>query len=144
MKHSSLQAIVHNVADSLGSGISLMTGFYDLSVYSDARNSPNGILKVDLLRAVVVEGDAGVNLLAALKRVPTALMEQCEKAGGSWDEYRRAEVIFHGNQSGPGFTIIVEDQTGKLTETDYLGFPAKRAKAIDVYGRLIPRPSRSG
>ena len=143
MKHSKLQAIVHNVADSLGSGISLMTGFYDLDVYADARNSPKQILKVDLLRGVVTEGDAEVNLLAALKRVPAALMELCERAGGSWDEYRRAEVIFDGNLSRLGFTIIVEDKMGKLTETDYLGSPAKRAKAIDVYGRLIPKPSRS-
>jgi hypothetical protein len=143
MKHAQLQAIVHNVADSLGSGISLMTGFYDLDVYSDARKSPDGALRVDLLRGVVTEGDAEVNLLAALNRVPAALAAQCEKCGGSWDEFKRAEVIFRGNPFEIGFTIIVEDHSGKYTETDYSGSPAQRVLAIDGYGRLISRPSRT-
>jgi hypothetical protein len=119
-----------------------MTGFYDLDVYADARNSDQGVLRVDLLRAVVLQGDAEVNLLAALKRVPAALAEQCERAGGSWDEYRRAEVVFRGRQPEIGFTIIVEDRAGKCSETDYLGVPAERAKMIDTYGRLVPKPSR--
>jgi hypothetical protein len=143
MKHTQLQAIVHNVADSLGSGISLMLGYYALDVYADARNSPTGIIRADLLRGVVTEGDADEAFLGALKLIPAALAEQCEKAGGSWNEYRRAEVLFHGRRPEPGFTIVVEDQKGKRTETDYVGWPARRPMLVDDNGRLFRKPSRS-
>jgi hypothetical protein len=143
MKHAQLQAIVHNVADSLGSGICLMIGYYAVDVYFDARNSPTGTIKVDLLRGVVVEGDAGEALLGALKQIPAALAEQCERAGGSWDEYRRAEVVFYGRRTEPGFTIVVEDQNGKCTETDYQGWPARRPMVFGDNGRLFRKPSRS-
>lgn len=142
MKHAQLQAIVHNVADSLGSGICLMIGYYAVDVYSDARNSPTGTIKVDLLRGVVMEGDAGEALLGALKHIPAALADQCEKAGGSWAEYRRAEVVFHGRRPEPGFTIVVEDQKGKRIETDYQGWPARRPMLVDDNGRLFRKPSR--
>ncbi|MCW1920417.1 hypothetical protein NX862_16770 [Rhodobacter sp. KR11] len=142
MKHAKLQAIVHNVADSLGSGISLMTGFYDLDVYRDAHNSPGKTLRLDLLGGVVMEGDARANLIAALQRVPEALAAQCTKAGVSWDDFHRAEVVYRVDTVGPGFTILVEDRAGKSTETDYMGSPAKREKALDAYGRVVPKPSR--
>ena len=142
MKHAKMQAIVHNVADSLGSGISLMTGYYDLDVYKDAHNSPGKTLRLDLLGGVVMEGEARDNLIAALQRVPEALAAQCAKAGISWDDFHRAEVVFRIGKVGPGFTILVEDRAGKLTETDYKGSPAKREKAMDVYGRVVSKPSR--
>lgn len=142
MKHAKLQAIVHNVADSLGSGISLMTGFYDLDVYTDAGNSPTKTLRLDLLGGVVMEGEARANLVAALQRVPGALLEQCKKAGVSREDFRRAEVVFRVDTVEPGFTILVEDRSGRLTETDYLGAPAKREKVLDAYGRVAPKPSR--
>ncbi len=142
MKHEKLQAIVHNVADSLGSGVSLMTGFYDLDVYTDARNSPKKALRLDLMAGVVTEGEARANLVAALQRVPGALAAQCAKAGFSWEDLRRAEVVFRVDTVKPGFTILVEDRSGKVTETDYLGSPAKREKVLDAYGRVAPKPSR--
>jgi hypothetical protein len=143
MKHAQLKAIAHNVADSLGGGICLMIGYFAVDVYSDARNSPTGTIRVDLLRGIVTEGDAEVTFLAALKRIPAALSEQCDKAGGSWDEYRRAEVIFHGRRAEPAFTVIVEDKFGKRTETDYQGSPARRSKVIGTKGEVRRKPSRS-
>ena len=47
MKHAERRAIVHNVADSLGSGIGLMIGHYEMDVYGDAQRSPEGAITVD-------------------------------------------------------------------------------------------------
>lgn len=54
MKHAELRSIVHNVADSLGSGIGLMIGHYEMDVYGDAERSRERAITVDFLHGVVI------------------------------------------------------------------------------------------
>ena len=49
MKFGVLQSIVHNAADSLGSGIGLIVGVYEMDIYGEAGRSPEGAIKVDFL-----------------------------------------------------------------------------------------------
>lgn len=52
------------------SGVSLMTGFYDLHVYEDALRSENGVLTVDLLNGKVIKGKPSSDLAAVLLCLP--------------------------------------------------------------------------
>ena len=49
MKFNELKSIGHNIADSLASGIGLLTGDYDFDVFGEAAGSPEGFILVDLL-----------------------------------------------------------------------------------------------
>jgi hypothetical protein len=51
MKHAELRSIVHNVADSLASGIGLMIGVYNSDTFGEAARSPSGLITVDFLLA---------------------------------------------------------------------------------------------
>lgn len=69
-EHGQLRSVAHSIADSLASGVSLMTGFYDLHVYEDALRSENGVLTVDLLNGKVIKGKPSSDLAAVLLCLP--------------------------------------------------------------------------
>jgi hypothetical protein len=56
MKIGTLRAIAHNVADSLGSGIGLLIGVYEMDVFGEAKKCPGGIIGIDFLAAKATQG----------------------------------------------------------------------------------------
>lgn len=83
MKHGELRAFVHNVADSLASGIGLLIGVYGTDVFGEARLSHDGSLTVDFLNGTIVEGGASKSLAAAVSLYREALAKLISDAGGS-------------------------------------------------------------
>jgi len=50
MKFDDLRSIGHNIAISVGGGVSFLAGEYGLDVFGDASRSPEGFLTVDFLK----------------------------------------------------------------------------------------------
>lgn len=142
MKHGQLRSVAHSIADSLASGISLMTGFYELRVYEDAMRSEDGILIIDLLNGKVIKGEASPDLAEAVLRIPAEFDRLCQAEGFSRSDCRHALAHFHTNQLTHGFTLAVEDNSGRATETDFQGTPARRVIEPDQLGRLRRRAIR--
>lgn len=144
MKHTELRSIVHNVADSLGSGIGLMIGHYEMDVYGDAQRSPERAITVDFLRGVVIEGEPSTSLVESVALYRTALADLCSKAGGSIADVPEAKARFWSDALNRHFTVIITDRDGRRSATDYAGIPGQRVKVLDHLGRLRPRPTVPG
>ncbi len=141
MKHAELRSIVHNVADSLASGIGLLIGVYEMDVFGEASRSPGGVLTVDFLHGSVVEGKASPSLVEAVSLYHAALAKLCSSAGGSVRELREAKVRYWSDYLRHRFAVIIEDGAGRRSTTEYAGIPGQRVKIIDELGRLRPKPS---
>ncbi len=136
MKHGKLRSIAHNLADSLAGYVGLITGVYDLDLYKDAARSPDGELVIDLLNNKIISGKPSPNHIEAVSRLRPEFNRLCETEKVSRSSFCNAIARFHANKVRYGFTIIVEDDNGKITETDYTGIPARRVFQLDSLGRL--------
>lgn len=141
MKHAELRAIVHNVADSLASGIGLLIGVYEMDVFGEAALSKEGALTIDLLAGRVTKGTASASLFRAVSLYRDALVRLCEQAGGSVTELREASVRYWSDSLDRRFAVTIEDANGRRSTTDYAGVPGKRPKVMDALGRLRPKRS---
>jgi len=141
MKHAELRSIVHNVADSLGSGIGLIIGHYEMDVYGDAERSHERAITVDFLHGVVIEGEPSTSLVESIALYKTAFADLCSKAGGSIANVVEAKARFWSDALNRHFTVTITDRDGHRSATDYAGIPDQRVKILDPLGRLRPRPS---
>jgi hypothetical protein len=141
MKHGELRSFVHNVADSLASGIGLLIGVYDTDVFGEARLSSSGALTVDFLNGTVVECEASKSLAGAVALYREALAKLISEAGSSISALKEAKVRFWSDHLDYHFAITIEDSMGRRSTTEYAGMPAKRVKTMDRLGRLRPKPS---
>jgi hypothetical protein len=58
VKFRQLESIAHNLADSLGSGVGLLVGIYELDIFGEARRSVEGYITVDFLKGTTSRGPA--------------------------------------------------------------------------------------
>ncbi|HWK14401.1 MAG TPA: hypothetical protein VNS02_08405 [Rhizobiaceae bacterium] len=112
-----------------------MTGFYGLSIYEDAMRSDGGILTVDLLNGRVIKGIPSSGLASAILRIPAEFDRLCRAKGLGRNDCKSALAHFYTSQTAQGFTLVVEDSLGKVTEADYEGIPARRVVELDHLGR---------
>lgn len=127
MKFGVLRSIVHNAADSLGSGIGLMIGVYDMDVYAEAGRSPDGALTVDFLTGKVIEGEASEGLKKAVELYRTAFDELCERHGVEPWAFKVATARFGTDRVlGPHFATHVEDREGRSATERFIGAPGRR------------------
>ena len=149
MKHDDLRSIAHNIADSLASGIGLLFGFYEMDVFGEAANSPEGHLTVDFLRGIAVDGRASSSLSKALPLYRDALPALCERHGIPASAFRELTAqYFVAGIYGRRFLVTVEDQVGRRSVDEYEGVPGRRIMGVDHLGRLRrkrgTRMSRAG
>jgi len=141
MKHGELRAFVHNVADSLASGIGLLIGVYEMDVFGEAHASSGGALTVDFLNGKIVEGEASESLVRAVALYRNALVKLVSDAGGSMAAFNEAKVRFWSDKLANRFAVTIEDSTGRRSTAEYAGTPGKRVLIMDQLGRLRPKPS---
>lgn len=141
MKHSELKAIVHNVADSLASGIGLMIGHYEMDVYGDAQRSTGGAITVDFLRGTIIEGEPSTSLTDSVALYRKAFISLCSRSGGSVNDFIEAKARFSSDALNRRFVVTVTGRDGRRSMTDYAGTPGQRVKILDGQGRLRPKPS---
>ncbi|WP_066656257.1 MULTISPECIES: hypothetical protein [unclassified Sphingomonas] len=141
MKHSELRAIVHNAADSLGSGIGLMIGHYEMDVYGDAQRSRGGAITVDFLLGEIVEGEPSASLVESVALYREAFVALCAKSGCSVTDFGEAKARFWSDSLHRRFAVMVTDRAGRCSSTEYVGVPGRRVRILDALGRLRPKPS---
>ena len=141
MKHRQLQAIAHNLADSIASGCSLLIGSYVLDVFGDAARSEGGAVRIDFLNGKVVEGEASLELSDTVARAPEALARLCSGCGASPAAFRELTARFWSDYSGKRFDVTVEDSAGRRSTNEYEGSPGRRILIMDPLGRRRPKPS---
>lgn len=142
MKHRQLQAIAHNLADSIASGCSLLIGAYGFDVFEDAARAEGGAISLDLLHGKVVEGEASVALNNTVSNAPKALAKLCGGCGASPGAFRKLTARFWSDHAGKRFAVTVEDAAGRCSTTEYEGSPGRRVVVTDPLGRRRPKPSR--
>ncbi|NPD15307.1 hypothetical protein HOY34_08860 [Xinfangfangia sp. D13-10-4-6] len=136
MRMSDVRSVAHSVADSIVGGMSFLTTFYDLNVYKDAAQSQDGVLTIDFLNGKVVQGTPSAYLSSAMPHIIEAFDRLSRAKGFGRSDWRTVMAEFHADPVMPGFTLIIEDSSGKVAKTDYEGVPARRALEIDPLGRV--------
>lgn len=135
MKLGVLRSIAHNIADSVGCGMGLMIGLHTFDIYGEAAVAPEGYIEVDFLTGDILLGQHSHNLAQAIKRYAEVLPALCERSGVKVENFKSLVVRFYGKGVWSGFTVLIEDQSGRSSVDDFWGSPARKLKALDRLGR---------
>ena len=136
MKHATLRAIGHNLADSIASGCSLLLGVYEFDIFHEIAIADKEPVTMDFLNGVVCEGEASHPLRDIAARARHALPDMCASHGATLEDFAELKAKFFLSRTSRRFTIILTDVGGKRTEMDYHGSPARRMRNIDPLGRV--------
>jgi hypothetical protein len=117
MKFDDLRSIAHNIADSFGSGASLLFN-YGFWPYEDAECSPDGVLEVDFLRAIVLSGQPSKELLDRLSHAPRLVADLCARHGQSADAFACFRTRYVKTGVERRYEVTVTDRSGR-TRTDH-------------------------
>jgi hypothetical protein len=142
VKYDELRSISHNIAASLADGAALLIGAYDLDVFGEASQSPEGFITVDFLSGSTSGGKPSKRLAKAVKSFREALPGLCEKHGATASAFAELTARYSSTPSGNRFTVTVADRAGRRTMTEYGGHDGQRVKVLDGEGRLRPKPVR--
>ena len=138
MKLDTLASIAHDIADSLGSGESLVFNLWGIDVYRDADTSDGGVLEIDLVRGQVTSGVATGEVAEALKHAPQILASFCAGHGGMSPPPKAIKIKFFVERSPLGvlrrFSIFVEDHQGRQRDQEFYGSPGRKL----LKGKQIP------
>ena len=127
MKFDDLRSIAHNIADSFGSGASLLFN-YGFSPYGDAERSPDGVLEVDFLSGAVLSGQPSTELLDRLSLSPRVVWDLCARHGQSADAFACFKVRFVKTAMGRRYEVTVSDRSGRTRTDHYDGVGGRRLR----------------
>ena len=129
MKFGELKSIGHNIADSLGSGICLLVGYYEIDIFAEAAGSPAGYIEVDFLSGTSSGGPTSPTLTKVIRLYSDALDRLCTSHGTSATEFAALTARFATDRRyGRHFSVTVEDQLGRRSVDEYLGLPGRKVK----------------
>ena len=132
MRFGKLRSIAHNLADSVGSGIGLLVGYFETDVFGEAQRSPEGYLAIDFLTGSFEGCTPSPSLARAIKLYCDALEGLCTSQGITRSAFRQLIVRFSSDASGPRYLVTVEDDRGRRAVDEYSGLPARRLKVADT------------
>ena len=120
MKFDDLRSIAHNIADSFGSGASLLFdhGFHP---YEDAERSPDGVLEVDFLSGIVLSGQPSCELLDRISLSPAVVADVCARRGASADAFACFRTRYVKTKVGRRYEVTVTDRSGRTRTDQYDG-----------------------
>jgi len=144
MKHDRLCAIGHNLADSMASGLGFVIGHYPIDVFGEAASSPEALIEVDFLNGRVVRGKPSGSLEVAVALFAKALPEFCESNGAQAADFKALSATFDTTPLGQRVLLLVTDQSGRSSTTEYRGVPLKRLQVLDRLGRIRKKPRQVG
>jgi hypothetical protein len=142
MKIGTLRAIAHNVADSLGSGIGMLIGVYDINVFGEAKRSPGGLISIDFLAAKATRGKVSPALAGAITKYRKALPNLCAKHGASIEDFKTLTASFSAGTVNRRIVVRIRDRIGRCCVDEYVGTPARHVEVTDRLGRI--RTKRRG
>jgi len=143
MKIGTLRAIAHNVADSLGSGIGLLIGVYEMDVFGEAKKSPGGVISVDFLAGKVTRGKVSRALSAAIAKYRKVLPTLCAKHGASIDDFKMLAASYSTDTINRRTIVRIRDRIGRCYVDEYVGTPARHVKVTDRLGRIRTKRGRN-
>jgi hypothetical protein len=136
VKFRQLESIAHNIADSLGSGIGMLVGHYEMDVFGEAAQSPEGYILVDFLIGTSTGGTPSPYLAKAIASYQKGLVDLCEKHGTKPAAFRELTAHF----SAPRHIVVtVRDEAGCHSSREFVGTPARRPRVLDQRGRVRPK-----
>ncbi len=136
MKFGELKSIGHNIADSFASGIGQLVGFYQMDVFREAKESPEGYITVDFLNGTSSGGKPSPSLARAIELYRDALAELCDRHGASPSDFSELTVKFTPDIRWGRFEVTVAGQDGRRSIDEYVGAPGRRVKKLDERGRV--------
>lgn len=137
-----LKSIGRNIADSLASGICLLIGYYQIDVFAEAANGPEGYIRVDFLAGKTSGSPVSPSLAKAIELyTKNALPDLCRRHGVPVDAFRQLLVRYTTSSIRPQFAVTVVDRAGKSETDTFFGVPGRRALTMDHLGRLRRKPS---
>jgi hypothetical protein len=113
MKFDVLRSIAHNVADSLGSGIGLLIGVYEIDLFGEAARCPQRAIKVDFLAGTATSGVVSDRLAVAITKYRDALVDLCVRQGASVANFRHLSATYTTRGRERRISVFVEDQRGR-------------------------------
>jgi hypothetical protein len=143
MKIGTLRAIAHNVADSLGSGIGLLIGVYEMDVFGEAKKSPGGVIGIDFLAAKATWGKVSPALAAAIAKYRKVLPTLCAKHGASIEDFKMLTASYSTDTINRRIIVRIRDRIGRCYVDEYIGTPARHVKVTDRLGRIRTKRGRS-
>lgn len=128
----------------MASGLGFVIGYQAMDVFGEAASSPDGLIEVDFLKGLIVRGEASDNLRAAASRFAEVLPEFCQSNGAQATDFKALCAIFDATSLERRVLLLVTDQNGHSSSTEYAGIPLKRLKILDSLGRIrrVPRQIR--
>jgi hypothetical protein len=139
MKFKELEAIGHNIADSLGSGVGLPIGVYFTDVFGEACRLPDGVIVIDFLTGKPTSGIVSAGLAGAVAMYRDALAALCEKHGITPSAFSQLTVRYSMVNSRRAMLVTVEDHLGHRSTKEYEGWSGRRTKVLDSLGRVRPK-----
>jgi hypothetical protein len=136
MKFDTLRSIGHNIADSLGSGVGLLIGVYEMDVFGEAAGAPDGTITVDFLLGTATGGMVSDALAVAITKYRDALGSLCAKHGASVSDFRQLSARYTTINRELRISVIVEDRSGHHGIDEYVGIPARHVRVLDAQGRV--------
>jgi len=136
VKFDALRAVGHNLADSLGSGICLLVGIYEVDVYDESRTNADGHIAVDFLKGEAINGPVSSRLAGAIASYRGGLADLCGKHGTTPDAFSELTARFSMDKLGSRVVVTVADRHGHRAEDEYIGSPARRVRVLDERGRV--------
>lgn len=128
MKFDDLCAIAHNLADSFGSGASLLFNNFGIYPYDDVARSSNGMLEIDFLNGRVISGTASAELTHFIAMSPSVLDDLCMSHGTSSKAFNTLSVRYVKTDIGKEYEVTVEDRNGRRRTDRYDGIYGKRQR----------------
>lgn len=127
MKFDDLRSIAHNIADSFGSGASLLFryGFYP---YDDEERSPDGVLEVDFLSGTVLSGQPSSALLDSISLSPSVVADLCARHGQSADAFACFRTRYVKTAIGRRYEVTVTDRSGRTRTDCYDGVRGRKLR----------------
>ncbi len=142
MKFAALTSIGHNIADSLASGNGLLIGVYDMDVFGEADQGPDGYILVDFLAGTSSGNPTSEELARAIGAYAEVLPGFCRKHGVEASEFRELTARYAVDSLGRRYIVTVENKRGRRSVDEYVGVPGRRAKELDELGRVRPKRLR--
>jgi hypothetical protein len=139
MKFKQLEAIGHNIADSLGCGCGFPIGLYFTDVFGEASRSPDGFVVIDFLAGNATSGQVSTELAGAIAMYRDALVALCEKHGTPPSAFNQLTVRYSMENSRRKMLVTVGDHLGHRSTKEYEGLSARRTKVLDPLGRVRPK-----
>jgi hypothetical protein len=135
MKFGEIKSIAHNIADSLASGVGLLIGVYEMDIFGEAAQTPEGFVVVDFLTGTTASGVVSAAHGRAIELYRHALGSLCEKHGTSPSAFHKLSVQYFADRR---FLVTVEDHQGRRSTDEYVGSPGRRVRVLDPLGRVHP------